>query len=257
MNAAALGQLLVGLAVAIVSAVASLGQSASSSIRLYQADSLWQAGAFAKALEVVEAGLQYEHDRAEWLWRRSRLRVEQGLRASEKAQQRQWYQAALADAQAAIALDSLNSRAYVAAAIAAGRLALVSHPQAKVEHARQIKAYIDRALFLDPQNDIAYHLRGRWYYEVATLSALERAIVKVVYGGLPRASLEQAAADFRQALTLKPRVVHYLELGRTLLRLKQPEAARRALEHALALSPSEPNDSLYQAEAQALLRRLR
>lgn len=249
--------MLVGLAVGVTCVVAALGQSAPAALDLRRADSLWQAGAFAEALEVVETGLRHGYNRAEWLWRRSRLRVEQGLRASDKTQQRQAYQAALVDAQAAIAIDSLNDRAYVAAAIAAGQLALVSSPHAKVEIARQIKAYIDRALLLNPHDDIAYHLRGRWYYEVATLNALERAIVNVIYGGLPQASLEQAAADFRKALAIRPRVVHYLELGRTLLRMGQREAAQRELEHALALPLNEPNDPIYQAEARVLLRRLR
>ncbi|SHK18657.1 tetratricopeptide repeat protein [Rhodothermus profundi] len=220
-------------------------------------DSLWQQGAFAEALALLNDSLQRTPNAAELLWRRSRVRVELGMRASEKQQQRALYWQALEDAQAAIAADSLNSQAYVAAAIAAGRLALVSGARAKVEHARQIRAYIDRALALDPNDDVAYHLRGRWHYEVATLSGFERTLVRLLYGGLPDASLEEAASDFRRALAIRERVVHHLELGRTLLRLGDRAGAIRELKRALALPPTEPSDTTYQEDARRLLGRIR
>jgi len=236
--------------------VVAAGQ-AQNGAWLAHVDSLWQRGAFEEALALLNNGLQHNPGAADLLWRRSRVRVELGMRAPEKGQQRALYRQALADAQAAIAADSLNSRAYVAAAIAAGRLALVSSPRDKVAYARQIRGYIDRALALNPNDDIAYHVRGRWHYEVATLSFFERTLVRVIYGGLPDASLEAAAADFRRALALRERIVHHLELGRTLLRLGDREGAIRELEQALALPPVEPNDSTYQEDARRLLARIR
>ncbi len=224
---------------------------------LAHVDSLWRQGAFEEALALLDDSLQRNPNAAELHWRRSRLRVELGLRARDKERQRALYRLGLEDARAAIAADPRNSRAYVAAAIAAGRLALVSGPRTKVELARQIRAYIDRALALDPNDDIAYHLRGRWHYEVATLSFFERTLVRLIYGGLPDASLEQAAEDFRRALALRERVVHYLELGRTLLRLGDREGAVHELERALALPLTEPDDTTYQEEARRLLERIR
>ncbi|BBM70565.1 tetratricopeptide repeat protein [Rhodothermus marinus] len=230
---------------------------AQDGLWLAHVDSLWRQGAFEKALALLDDSLQRNPNAAELRWRRSRVRVELGLRARDKERRRELYRLGLEDARAAIAADSLNSRAYVAAAIAAGRLALVSGPRDKVERARQIRAYIDRALALDPNDDIAYHLRGRWHYEVATLNFFERTLVRLIYGGLPDASLEEAAADFRRALALRERVVHHLELGRTLLRLGDREGAIHELERALALPPSEPDDTTYQEEARRLLARIR
>jgi len=235
---------------------AKVGQ-AQDGLWLAHVDSLWRQGAFEEALALLDDSLRRNPNAAELRWRRSRVRVELGLRASDKERQRELYRLGLEDARAAIAADSLNSRAYVAAAIAAGRLALVSGPRAKVELARQIRAYIDRALALDPNGDIAYHLRGRWRYEVATLSFFERTLVRLIYGGLPDASLEEAAEDFRRALALRERVVHHLELGRTLLRLGDREGAIHELERALALSPTDPDDTTYQEEARRLLARIR
>ncbi|MDQ7041287.1 MAG: hypothetical protein Q9M35_10145 [Rhodothermus sp.] len=232
-------------------------EQAQDDVGLAHIDSLWQCGAFEEALALLNERLQHSPGAADVRWRRSRVRVELGMRAREKERQRELYWMGLQDAQAAIAADSLNSQAYVAAAIAAGRLALVSSPRAKVTYARQIRAYIDRALALNPNDDIAYHLRGRWHYEVATLSFFERTLVRLLYGGLPNASLEEAAADFRRALAIRERVVHHLELGRTLLRLGDREGAIRELERALALPPVEPDDTTYQEDARRLLARIR
>ncbi len=224
---------------------------------LAHVDSLWQRGAFEEALALLNDSLQHNPGAPDLLWRRSRVRVELGMRVRDKERQRDLYRLGLEDARAAIAADSLNSQAYVAAAIAAGRLALVSSPRTKVTYVRQIRAYIDRALALNPNDDIAYHVRGRWHYEVATLSFFERTLVRVIYGGLPDASLEAAAADFRRALALRERIVHHLELGRTLLRLGDREGAIQELEQALALPPTEPDDPTYQEEARQLLARIR
>ena len=57
---------------------------------------------------------------------------------------------------------------------------------------------------LDPENEMAYHVRGRWHYGVADLNWIERAVVKTVYGGLPDASFEQAARDLEKARDLNP-----------------------------------------------------
>ncbi len=235
---------------------ARIGQ-AQDGLWLAHVDSLWQQGAFEEALAILDDSLRRNPNAAELRWRRSRVYVELGLRARDKERQRALYRLGLEDARAAIAADSLNSRAYAAAAIAVGRLALVSSASAKVELARQIRAYIDQALALDPSDDVAYHLRGRWHYEVATLSFFERTLVRLIYGGIPDASLEEAAEDFRRALALRKRVVHHLELGRTLLQLGDREGAIHELERALALPPTEPDDALYQEEARRLLARIR
>jgi hypothetical protein len=38
------------------------------------------------------------------------------------------------------------------------------------------------ALRLEPNNDYAHHISGRWHYEMAGLNALARTLVRLLYG---------------------------------------------------------------------------
>lgn len=39
-----------------------------------------------------------------------------------------------------------------------------------------------KALALEPGNDLAHHLMGRWHYEMAGLNAVVRTLVRLLYG---------------------------------------------------------------------------
>ena len=102
-------------------------------------------------------------------------------------------------------------------------------------------------------------MRALWNRKIATLNAVERAVANAVLGGVPKgASMENAVQDLQKAVALEPEYVnHRLELGRTFQMVRNDADARRQLEKAIALPPkSSPRDSIYQAEARELLRKL-
>lgn len=59
---------------------------------------------------------------------------------------------------------------------------------------------MDRALAIAPEDaeDRAdlYHMRGRFAYDVASLSFAERLIASKLFGSPPQATLDEALADF-------------------------------------------------------------
>jgi len=150
---------------------------------------------------------------------------------------------ALAYARRAIAADPRNAKAQLSVAICYGRL--VSHvgSRTKVEYSRLIKQYADEALRLDPADSYAWHVLGAWNYELAKMGPVLRTVVKVVYGGIPPASNEEARRLFRKAVELAPlRVSHHVELGRAYLALGEKAAARAELQQALRLPNQEKDD---------------
>ena len=211
------------------------------------------AGAFAAARDTLGALRERHPAAAAVLWRLAVTYVDLGETAGDEDRTERLYRDGLTTAERAVDADASSSMAHLAAAIAAGRVALVAGTREGVRRSRAVKRYAEAALARDSTLAGAHHVLGRWHYEVADLGFFERAVAKVVYGGLPDASFEQAAYHFRQALRYEDAVLHHLELGRTYLALDRPDAARDQLERALAMEPTDPDDPRRQRRARQLL----
>lgn len=147
--------------------------------------------------------------------------------------------------------------AYLAEAICYGRLLDLVPARTRVEYSRLVRQGAEQALKLDPNSDYAWHMLGRWHQAVATMDGLTTVIVKIVYGGLPNASLEEAAKCFEKAAKLKAdRVAHQIELGRTYALLGKKSDARQHLEAGLKLPNRERDDPDTKARGREALEKL-
>lgn len=240
--------------VLLIWAVPSIILAQPSNAQLARIDSLQSAGDYARVHEQLTLLAEQYPSSVEVLWRLSRVEVDLGEDQEATEDQERHYRESLEYAREAIAADSTNSNAWMSEGIGAGRVALISDTRRKIELSRLVKNSADRAIELDPSNDIAYHVRGRWHYEVSSLGFFTNAIVRVVYGGLPDASYEQAAEDFRRALELKNWMGHRLELGRTYIALGNEEAAREQLQEVLTMdNPYDADTEEYRSDARELL----
>ncbi len=222
---------------------------------LQTSDELRTSGQFESAMERLQALNKVHPDNAEVLWRLARTKVDIGEQVAESNEDRmeRLYQEALADANRATTVDSSNANAHLSVAIAAGRVGLISGTREKVRQSRTVKDHVDRAIELDSSLAAAYHVRGRWNHEVASLGFFSRSIVKIVYGGLPDASYEAAVENFQRSLELDERVIDHLEIARTYIEKDQEEEARQHLQTALDLPNQDPDDPQYKEEARELL----
>ncbi len=160
----------------------------------------------------------------------------------------------LHEAKQAVALAPDNPKAHLAVAVAYGRLADFEDNRTKIEYSRSVKEEADRTLELDPREDFAYHVLGRWNYAIATLNPMLKLMAKLVYGGLPEASLEEAVKDYQKAIDLAPqRVIHHHELARVEAALGQTDAARKEWETELTLKPEDNEGENDEREARANL----
>ena len=172
-------------------------------------------------------------------------------------EQRRLGEQALDYSKRAVAANPEHAKSLLSVAICYGRLIRFQDTRMKVEYSRFVKEYADRALKLDPTDSYAWHVLGAWNYELAQMGPFSRAFVKVVYGGMPPASNEEAERLFRKAVTLAPdRVSHHAELGRTLAALGKASEARIELNKALSLPNREKDDPESKQRAKATLARL-
>jgi tetratricopeptide (TPR) repeat protein len=159
----------------------------------------------------------------------SRLRLEKALRYAQRASE----------------LDPRSPVALLSQAICYGKLGGYGDTRKRVEYARLVKDYADRALAIDPGYAYAHHVLGQWEVEVAALGRTKRWLVALVFGGLPPASTQEGVLQLERAVQLEPgTAAHRLELGFAYLANGEPAKARQAFEAVIAM----PRRELYDPE---------
>jgi len=176
------------------------------------------------------------------LWRMARLQYEMGQITEQESHRMDFFRQAEKYARAAIATDSNNSEGYKWVAIALGAQAKYSAIKVQIHQSREIKKNIEKAIELNPDDDISYHVLGRWNYKISTLGFFSRAIVKIVYGGLPKASLDKAESLLLHAIKLHDRIAHRYNLAKVYDRMDRREDAVDQLRQALILPVTFPEE---------------
>src|SRR3954467_13530512 len=100
--------------------------------------------------------------------------------------------------------------AQLAPAITLGKMLPFLPTKEQVSASPKIKESVDKALAIDPRNDNAWHILGRWNRVLAEISGAKRFLAGMVYGDLPKGSIEEAEADMKKAIAINPkRLMHY------------------------------------------------
>ena len=150
---------------------------------------------------------------------------------------------ALKYSERAAALAPADSDAQLAIAITHGKMLAYLGNKEKAAASPTIKAAADKALALDPKNDTAWYVLGRWHRALADIGAVKRAMSGVLYGKLPTTTNAAAIACLEQAIKLNPnRLMFYVELGRAYGQMGKKAEARRYIEKALAMPDVEKDD---------------
>ena len=161
-------------------------------------------------------------------------------------------------AKRAAALAPNDPEAQLSVAISYGKLELLEGNREKFQASQIIKNAADKVIELDPSNDLAWHVLGRWHMALAGINSFERALATVAYGKLPESTYQEAARCFEKAIALNPnRLMHYIELGRVYTRMGRTDDARSFIKKGLAMQETEKDDPETKREGQEVLAQLR
>lgn len=150
---------------------------------------------------------------------------------------------ALAYSNRAAAAAPRNSDAVLAPAISYGRLVKYLPKKDQVVASKIIKAGAEKAVVLDPRNDLAWHVLGRWHRIACEVGSVKRALAGMIYDKLPPSSIDDSAKYLETAVKLNPkRVMHHIELGKTYAQMGRNDDARRSLNKGLSLPANEKED---------------
>jgi tetratricopeptide (TPR) repeat protein len=208
-----------------------------------------------EALQRYIEVLRSNPDHLTALCKSSELHALLGRRQPTKEKQADYYKMARAYAEHALKVNSGNAEANFVMAFALGRIALISSSrEEKINSVKDIKSYAEKAIQLDPSHYKAYHVLGKWHYEVSDLSSVERWLLKVAYGSLPKSSLDMAIRNYEKSKQLKPGfLLNYLALAKAYKRNDQDKKAIDLLNTMMKLPPTSSNDMTIKAEGKKLL----
>ena len=209
----------------------------------------------AEALNKFLQVLSVEPNNLQALCKTSELYNRLGKRQPTKDKQKQYYRYALSYAKKALALNSSSPDANFVMAGAMGRMAMISSGDDRIKAVKDIKYYADRCVQLDPSNYKGMHVLGKWHYEVSDLNAFERWLVRVTYGGLPAASLDEAIRYYEKSIQINSGfLLNYLELAKAYKRKSNNPKAIALLQAVLKMPSVISDDAQVKSEAAKLLK---
>lgn len=217
-------------------------------------DSLFKTFDNEGSLKYYQQAYDIDSTNYEVCWRLSRAYVDIGETLTDEARA-DYYKKSNYYAQKTVQINPDGAKGHRTLSIAIGRVALDAGAKERVRLSKEIKKEVDLAIKLDPNDDIAYHVLGRWNRKLANLSWIERGFANMFLGGVPEdASEENAAAAFKKAIEINPGYInHHLELGLTYEMMDMEEEARTEYQKCLNLPKSSAADDKHKATAKEKL----
>jgi tetratricopeptide (TPR) repeat protein len=237
--------------VALMAALA-IGTGRSQSV-LLNGDS-----AFAR-LDYVTATTQYDSllrsgkTVAGLYWRCARLHVAVGD-VTEGEERLDHYRKAVEYARESVATDSTCSDSYAWLAASLGSVAMDAGSKRKVELANEIKRALDRAVTLNPKNDVAWSILGTFYRSLGGVSWIERQLANLLLGSLPEGGYPESENAFNRAIGIAPQTVRH-RFERALLYEETDRPAEASADYlaCLQLPPQMKSDHRRKREAREWL----
>jgi tetratricopeptide (TPR) repeat protein len=158
----------------------------------------------------------------------------------------------------AVALAPNDPETQLAVAISYGKILPLQDTRQQIATSRLLKSAAEKVIALDPTNDLAWGILGRWNRAIADVGSVKRAFAQVAYGKLPHAKYEDAVRCFEKAMELNPhRLMHCIELGRTYAQMGRDADARKYIIMGLAMPETEKDDPETKRLGLQTLRKLR
>ncbi len=232
------------------------GQDVTGIIR--EADGLDSSMHDAQAILKYKEALRIQPSNMYALCKCSELCSRMGGRLKDdKPRQEDYFSAAKTYAGQALEVDSSSSEANFVMALAMGREALRKSGNEKIQAVKDIKKYADLSIKYDRNNYKPWFLLGKWYYEINNLNYFERTAVKIFYGSLPPASIDDAIKCLEKSKSLNPGfIMNYLSLAKAYKKKDEEDIARQNLTVMFTLPDKTQDDERIKKEGKKLLQTL-
>lgn len=180
-----------------------------------------------------------------------------GNRQAEKSSKLNYFKEARRYAETALHVNPAYPDANFVMSMAMGRMALVLSGREKIAAVNDIKKYAELAIRYDPKNFKAYHVLGKWHFEVSSLNSFERIAVKVLFGGMPPSSFNESIKCYEKSRLLKPDfILNYLEIAKAYRKNNQDAKAIEVLKKLQVMPVKMADDPRVKTEGYELMKKL-
>ncbi|CAD5230736.1 unnamed protein product [Bursaphelenchus xylophilus] len=157
----------------------------------------------------------------------------------------------------AVEIDPENGEVWKWAATVTGVLAEHLSLKEKVSLGKEFKTYLDKAIEKLPDEITLLHMRGRFIFQIANLSMIERAFVAMFYESLPEASYEMALEDLLKMEEISPGDLdNQLYIGKVYHAMGNTEKAKEWLNLLCDAVPVDAMDQEHISEAVDIMEKI-
>ena len=219
-----------------------------------KSDTLDLDGNYQQELLELNNAIALYPNNIDLLWRLARAHFEIADQTENKDIHKKHFYPGLDAVKKAIKLNPNSAKVNHWYAVLIGQIGLLEGTEQKIKNSYEVEKYALRAIELDSDYDGTYHVMGRWHYELANLSWIERKIAEWVYSTPPEGGYDQAADFFKKAITVKEdEIRHYFWLAKTYLEMDAYKEAKKIFEKILILTPFDESDINMQSESKEYL----
>lgn len=219
-----------------------------------------EAHSFERQLKTEEAVLKYQEilkkDPSDQmaLLRITELYCMLGNEAEQEDKKLQQFQFAASFADKLWVIDSATADAHYAKALVTGRMIGFSPVREKAMMTKKLKDEVDKALEIQPNHIKALYTLAKWNDEVSSLNPAARAAMKVFFGGLPSASIEEAIILYQSVRKLSPAfILNNYDLAMALKKTGKSDQAIEILNAQLKYPVKSREDQIYKNKSKELL----
>ena len=221
---------------------------------LLKSDTLYYSGLYEKSYSEIKRVYNKNDNNVEVVYRMARSIFMKAHEQKQKKTQMSYYYRGLKQAEKAMRLNKDNGYANFWYAAYLGEIGLLESRKQAIKNSYKVKKYAIRSIELEPDFDLPYHMMGRWHYELADLSNLEKKLASLVYGELPKGSYNEAVIFFQNAIRIKPdEIRHHFWLAKTYRSMGNKKLSRDEFRIVISLTPKDQEERMMQKESKKYL----
>jgi tetratricopeptide (TPR) repeat protein len=151
-----------------------------------------------------------------------------------------------------------DSDAQLSVALSHGKVLPSLGVHEQVDASNRIKDSVDKALRLNPRNDLGWYVLGKWNRVLADVGATKRFLAPLFGGKLPRGTNQDAVKCLKMAIDLNPyRPMYHIELGRTYAQMGNASEARKCINTGLSMPNVDKEDPEAKVHGREALDKMR